>query len=455
MSSQPPPSDRPTGPPSGPLSGGRPGPAPEAPTELSPTPPPGSVPPEPPTGGGGGGSGGGSGGGGTGGGDSGGGKGGGPEGPAQGPGEGPGEGPGTPWWRSVPKVAGIAAAIVAATVLVIVLTRPDDGGKGGGASGSEGEVFLQAASATGVDPFTESSEPDSRPSAPPPTLPSAPETDTNVTRSVEGSAPGLYGGTRNIASCDVEQQISTLTAEPDKNKAFASVPKIEASEVPSYLRSLTPLQLRMDTRVTNHGYKNGAATSYQAVLQAGTAVLVDEHGVPRVRCACGNPLTPPVALRGDAERKGNSWPEYRPSNVVAVAPAPQVVNVFVILDLRNGKWFEREKGDTGEKDKPTTPPTSEPSPTTTTQSPSPSPTLCPSGTTPSPTTGATPDATTTCVPVTASPTSPSPTDTSPTDTSPTDTSPTDETGPPTDGAGTDGAATDTQPGPYGPTTSVS
>ncbi|WP_156724593.1 DUF6777 domain-containing protein [Streptomyces apocyni] len=416
MSSQPPSSDRPTGPPSGPLSGGRPSPAPEAPTEVSPTPPPGSVPPEPPSGGGGGGGGGDEGGGGS---------GGGPEGPAQGP----GEGPGVPWWRSVPKVATIAAAIVAATVLIVVLTRPDDG-NGGDASGSSGEVFLQAASADGIDPFTESSDPESQPpSAPPPTLPSAPETDANVTRGVEGSAPGLYGGTQNVASCDVEQQIKLLTAEQDKNRAFASVLEIEPSDVPSYLRALTPVRLRTDTRVTNHGYQDGAATSYQAVLQAGTAVLVDERGVPRVRCACGNPLTPPVALRGDAQRKGDSWPDYRPSNVVAVTPAPTVVNVFVILDLEDGGWFEREKGDTGENDEPTTAPTSEPSPTTTTQSPS--PTRCPSGTTPSPT-ATEADAAPTCVPVSPSPDSPSPTDTSPTATPPTD-----GTGPPPDDATTE------------------
>ena len=28
--------------------------------------------------------------------------------------------------------------------------------------------------------------------------------------------------------------------------------------------------------------------------QAGTAVLVDNHGIPRVKCGCGNPLTEPT-----------------------------------------------------------------------------------------------------------------------------------------------------------------
>ncbi len=88
----------------------------------------------------------------------------------------------------------------------------------------------------------------------------------------------------------------------------------------------------MDTRVTNHGYRDGAATSYQAVLQAGTAVLVDNHGVPRVRCACGNPLTPPVAQQTTPKRTGDTWSSYRPQNVVVVTPAPRIINIFVIYD---------------------------------------------------------------------------------------------------------------------------
>jgi hypothetical protein len=38
--------------------------------------------------------------------------------------------------------------------------------------------------------------------------------------------------------------------------------------------------LQRDTRVTNHGFRNGRATPTQSILQAGTAVLVDEYGVP-------------------------------------------------------------------------------------------------------------------------------------------------------------------------------
>ncbi len=251
-------------------------------------------------------------------------------------------------------MATIAVALVAAVVITVVLTRPDGSAKAGG------EVFLQAAGSTGPDPFTgstaRSSAGDATPTAVPSPVASASRMRSNVTQGVDGSAPGLYGGTRKVAACDVEKQITALTDQPSKNKAFASVEGIDPSGVPAYLRSLTPVQLRLDTRVTNHGYENGAATNYQAVLQAGTAVLIDDRGVPRVRCACGNPLLPPVALQGTPKQKGDAWPGYRAGNVVVVEPAAQPVNVFIMFDPRTEGWFERDAGDTGGGDKKTDPP---------------------------------------------------------------------------------------------------
>ncbi|MDJ0465535.1 DUF6777 domain-containing protein [Streptomyces sp. H27-C3] len=370
MSTPPPSSGRPTGPPSGPLSG----PSQPGPTQQVPTPPPGP-PAEPPSGGGSGGSGG-----------------------PRGASKGPGEEPGRPWWRSAPRVAAIAGALVAAVVLTVVLTRPDGGPVAGG------EVLLQAAGSSGPDPYTGSTARKSSPTTSPPSASaSTPQSESTsqatVTRGVRGSAPGLYGGTRNTATCDVEKQITALTAEPAKSKAFASVLSIEPSGVPAYLRKLTPVQLRMDTRVTNHGYRGGSPTSYQAVLQAGTAVLVDNRGVPRVRCACGNPLLPPVAVQGTPRRTGDNWPAYQPSKVVAVAPAVQVVNVFIMFDPRNEEWFSRDAGDTGGGDKKTPPPVTDPSPPT---SPCPSPPVSGSR---SPDAGGSAD---TCPPSSASPFSPPP-----------------------------------------------
>ncbi|MET9113362.1 DUF6777 domain-containing protein [Streptomyces longwoodensis] len=304
MSAEPPFSGRPTGPPSGPLSG------PSQPPSGPPSQPPGGAP----------------------GGDSG------------------GTPPHRPWWRSAPRVAVLTAVVVAAVAVALVL------GRSGGGSGGGGEVFLQAAGKTGPDPFTESTAQDNSapPVSVPPTAASAP---TNQVRGVDGGSAGLYGGTRHLSSCDVEQQIRSLGADATKNEAFASVAGVTPSGVPAYLRGLTPVQLRMDTRVTNHGYRDGAATSYQAVLQAGTAVLVDARGLPRVRCACGNPLTPPVPQSTTPRPTGDSWPSYSPANVVVVTPAPRVVDVFVLYDPEHHGWIARPRGDTGRHDRPAPPPT--------------------------------------------------------------------------------------------------
>ncbi|KAF5991940.1 DUF6777 domain-containing protein [Streptomyces sp. WAC00263] len=350
MSVDPPSSDRPTGPPAGPLSGSpRPGASDHAPTHgigRPLTPPPSGPPSGPPTGPpGGGGSGG------------------------RRPGGRPGHGggPDHPRWKSAPRMALITGVVVAGVVLGVVLAR--SGGTSGTASG--GELFLQAANRPGPDPFTESTAKDSSTTPVTPAA-NAPES-ANVTRGVSGSTPGLYGGTRNTASCDVEKQVKALQAEPAKNKAFASVEGVQPSAVPAYLRSLTPVQLRMDTRVTNHGYRGGAATDYQAVLQTGTAVLVDGHGVPRVRCACGNPLTPAVAQRTVPRRTGDTWASYRSQNVVVVLPATTTIDVFVIYDPHLDEWVGRHRGDSdGRRDEKTYPP-AKPSPAVSVSSASPKP----------------------------------------------------------------------------------
>ncbi|MDX3762203.1 DUF6777 domain-containing protein [Streptomyces sp. AK02-04a] len=346
MSVDPPSSDRPTGPPAGPLSGSpRPGASGHAPTHGigRPLTPPPSVPPTGPPGGGGSG--------------------------GRGPGGRPGHGggPDHPWWKSAPRMALITGVVVAGVVLGVVLAR--SGGTSGTASG--GALFLQAANKPGPDPFTESTAKDSSTTPVTPAA-NAPES-ANVTRGVSGSTPGLYGGTRNTASCDVEKQVKALQAEPAKNKAFASVEGVQPSAVPAYLRSLTPVQLRMDTRVTNHGYRGGAATPYQAVLQTGTAVLVDGHGVPRVRCACGNPLTPAVAQQTVPRRTGDTWASYRSVNVVVVLPATTTIDVFVIYDPHLDEWVGRHRGDSdGRRDEKTYPP-AKPSPAVSVSSASPKP----------------------------------------------------------------------------------
>ncbi|KUN23497.1 hypothetical protein AQJ23_24635 [Streptomyces antibioticus] len=215
---------------------------------------------------------------------------------------------------------------------------------GGNNTRASGELFLQPVAAQGPDPFTASTATVTATPTPVTRTQQSQQAQQSGVRSVSGATPGLYGGTARTGSCDVDQQIEQLTADPAKGRAFAQVAGVTQDSVPAYLRSLTSVVLRADTRVTNHGYRAGQATSFPAVLQSGTAVLVDNRGVPRVRCACGNPLTPSAVRSGSPGTKGQSWSGYRPDGVIVVTPAPQVATHITIIDVADNTWIERRCG---------------------------------------------------------------------------------------------------------------
>ena len=104
---------------------------------------------------------------------------------------------------------------------------------------------------------------------------------------------GLYGGTEEN-TCDPERLISFLYANPELGEAWAKVQGIEFVEIADYIRSLDVRVLASDTRVLNHGFnvETGAPYEIDAILAAGTAVLVDDKGDIRTRCYCGNPIKP-------------------------------------------------------------------------------------------------------------------------------------------------------------------
>ncbi|WP_405989160.1 DUF6777 domain-containing protein [Streptomyces sp. NBC_00986] len=252
--------------------------------------------------------------------------------------------------------------IATACALSATLLVAGCGGDGGKDTKSSGEIFLQPVAAQGPDPFTDSTA--TAPSAPPrvtrtpqstprqSTPPQVTPTGTVSTpsgrmRSVSGATPGLYGGTARTGSCDVERQISYLTRDQAKAGAFAQAEGISPGAIPGYLRGLTSVVLRADTQVTNHGFRDARVTGFQSVLQAGTAVLVDNRGVPRVRCACGNPLKAGAASQGAMADNGRPWSGFRPAEVVVVTPAPQVITNITIINIVDNTWIERPLGHRG------------------------------------------------------------------------------------------------------------
>lgn len=142
--------------------------------------------------------------------------------------------------------------------------------------------------------------------------------------------------TNDASICDKQQFLRSLQSNPDAYREWARVLGIAPDDVPAYVETLTPIVLTSDTKVTNHGLRDGKAYARKSLLQAGTAVLIDPSaggtvkqvvsstttstapstttsttrvtttsttstpgttppGVapPVTRCRCGNPLLPP------------------------------------------------------------------------------------------------------------------------------------------------------------------
>jgi hypothetical protein len=206
------------------------------------------------------------------------------------------------------------------------------------------EIFLEPVDFEGEDPFTDSVSTTDGAAAGAVVVEDGPQVDG----SVNGSEEGLYGGTLNASLCDREQLVGFLGDNADKARAFADVLDIDTDEIPDYVEGLTPVILRGDTRVTNHGFRDGEATSFQAVLQAGTAVLVDNQGIPRVKCYCGNPLTEPIAVDSPSYG-GNRWDGFDPANV-QVTFVDVDIDIFVLTDVDTGDLFTRPSGTDGSDD---------------------------------------------------------------------------------------------------------
>ena len=300
---------------------------------------------------------------------------------------------------------------ITATLASALLVAGCSSGQQGGSHGEQPEaaaqeVHLQPLAARGPDPFTASSARITGRTVPPERDPEA--ASVQQVREVTGSTPGLYGGTRSEASCDVEQQVSLLSRDQGRTRAFAEAAGIPETNVSGWLRGLTPVVLRADTRVTNHGYRGGRANAFQSVLQSGTAVLVDQYGSPRVRCACGNPLRSPVSVQSGVHQ-GEPWDGFDPEHVIVVRPNSTVVTSLVIVNAADSSWIERRTGSDGAEDrKPAVEPDCDPDDCHLTGTVTPDP-ASPDPASPDPARPDTSTPTTPTTPAPADPTGPAPT----------------------------------------------
>ena len=240
-----------------------------------------------------------------------------------------------------------AVAVVMGLVLgavAVVVLRPE---------ASHAAVTLERADVSGDDPFSDSVTTGAVPVIEQPAVQAAsavraslPADASTSVLVATGTAPGLYGGTGDAHVCDAAKLVSYLNDHQDKAQAFSEVLGITPEGIGDYVATLTPVVLISDTVVTNHGFKNGHATTLTSVLQAGTAVMVDPQGVPRVKCNCGNPLTPPqVVPSADWRLHGNAWDGYDTASVTGVV-AGDAVTEFRVCHLRTGEIYTVPAGST-------------------------------------------------------------------------------------------------------------
>jgi hypothetical protein len=194
---------------------------------------------------------------------------------------------------------GLAVAVGVGVLVGVLVASGDDGG------GEKEDVKLVSVSEPGPGPFTPPVAPDTPPPTPTTVAPPPPQ--------------GPFGGTGDNTLCDREQLIGFLTdpANAAQAREWARVIGVSVAEIPAYVRALIPTTTTSDIRITNHTFEGGRAVGFQAVLQSGTALLVDTYGKPIARCRCGNPLRPPKEVRRPTY-VGTRWPDFDPDNIFII-----------------------------------------------------------------------------------------------------------------------------------------
>jgi hypothetical protein len=203
----------------------------------------------------------------------------------------------------------------------------------------EGEVFLEALTDVGPNPFTKSVAL----AAVPPVgqTRAGGGSSTAGLRSISGTTSGLFAGSATVPLCEAAAAFDDLLAHDDKSQAWVDAlnddadlswsggSKLAVDDLLAYADELTAVILQADTRVTDHAYDGGSDHAFQAVLERGTAVLVDTTGVPRARCASFGPLVPPKPA-GSPKYRGEQWADFDQTKLQVVTDGATVTSFRVV-----------------------------------------------------------------------------------------------------------------------------
>jgi serine/threonine protein kinase len=222
-------------------------------------------------------------------------------------------------------------------------------------------AFIPATLETTTASPSTASQPPADPPAAPPKAPSVERDERGrvgllpARNTVSGNEAGLYAAPTAKEACDPAALPAFFAAHADRAAAWAAAQDMSAANIASFVGTLTPVVLRTDTVVINHRFGDGRAQPFPSVLQAGTGVLIDEYGVPRVRCASGNPLKKSaddvILVYPDAP-----WENFTPDRVAMIEPCKVAVSVFVIVNITTQPdappVLQRPIGTSGTNDEP-------------------------------------------------------------------------------------------------------
>jgi hypothetical protein len=235
----------------------------------------------------------------------------------------------------------ISGVLIVAAIVVFFVGR--------NSSKASADVALVGKDSPGTESFTPSVAAPSPPQGPNTATAPAPSSGGLIT--AKGDAAGLYAGQRDVPSCNATQLGNYLDGNPTKAKAWAQAVNVQPTDVKQFIATLTSVLLRVDTRVTEYKFANDQPQPRQSVLQAGTAVMLDRTGFPRVRCESGNPLGEPRAVSTSPSYSGPQWPGFSPRQIVVVQPA-QATGPFILIDSPTGSIFLRIPGGIADINRP-------------------------------------------------------------------------------------------------------
>lgn len=159
-----------------------------------------------------------------------------------------------------------------------------------------------------------------------------------------GDEPGLYAGRQDAESCDRALLAQRLTGAPAISAAWAAAVGADAGQVADVIDASTGVETTVDLRVTLHRWDDGTVVADQAVLEAGTAVLVRADGTPLARCLSGAPLAAALPVSGTVRFTGAPWPGFAPDRLDTVLAADAGVGLLDLVDPETGQPVTRTVG---------------------------------------------------------------------------------------------------------------